>query len=927
MSMLSNLMGGVRALFRRNERNAEIQEELRSFAEASAAEKMGRGMSHEDAERAARAEVGSAEMVREKVWAAGWESAADSLGQDLRYGVRQILRSPGFSIVAILSLALGIGANTAIFTLINDLLVKELPVRDPKALVSFGEGTNCCMIESSSPGAYDIFPYEFYRRIARQQDQFEGVTAFASFPVTISVRTGTGGSPAANAARGPATSPATQAMSHLVSGTFFEVLGAEPVLGRTLTAADTAVTGGTPVAVISHRYWQRELGGDPGVIGRSLTINGTPFTVIGVMPASFYGVNLNEQSPDMWLPITMQPQVMLRPSLLEPDGLFWIDMMARRKAGVPVAQAQAWVTEQFRRFLADRAGGGISAGRRKQIADTYIPLLPAGSGLSYVRSRYEGPLAALMGIVGIVLLIACANLANFLLAKAASREREFSTRLALGSSRGRIMRQVLMETLVLSCAGGAVGLGLAFLGTRALIHFVVGKAGNSALSATPDLHVLGFTSGICLLTGLLFGIAPARRGSRSGVAGALHATTRTAAGARSGRWLPRTLVAGQVALSVVLLEAAGLLLHSLHNLRSENLGFNSANLLVIETNPKFAGYRPAQLNALYSRIVDRIDGLPGVHSAAISGGPPMSPGSWGSPIYIDGRPTAPDEDVSTRLNRVGPGYFETLGIPLLRGRAIGEEDTASSVKAVVVNQTLAERYFPKGDAIGRTFRVADPAVKGTWQIVGIAGNAKYNSPADEANAMAYLALTQLTGDDQYAYTLQVQSVGDPDKITGEVRSALADIDPNLPILDTSTMRELVDRLIDVPTLVSQLAGFFAVLALSLACIGLYGVMTYNVVRRTSEIGVRMALGAGRGGVLWMVLRESLVLLGVGVAVGVPASLGASKLVQAGLYQVSPTDPVTLVVTVLTIAAVIVGAAWLPARRATRIDPMVALRCE
>ena len=684
-----------------------------------------------------------------------------------------------------------------------------------------------------------------------------------------------------------------------------------------------------PVAVLSHRYWQQALAGDPGVVGRAIIINGTPFTVVGVMRQKFYGVELNEESPDMWLPITMQQEVMVQPTLLNSDGLFWIHIMARRKPGVALAKEQSWVTAQFQRFMVDRAGAKISETHRKEIAGIYVPLLPGQSGLSHIRTEYQAPLGVLMGIVGIVLLIACANLANFLLAKAATREREFSTRLALGSSRGRIMRQVLTETMVLAFMGGVLGLFLAFWGTRLLIDFVDGGSRHSALASTPDLRVLAFTSGICILTGLLFGIAPAWRSSRSRVAGALHANVRTAsaAGGRSGRWLPRMLVIVQVTLSLVLIAVAGLLLRTLHNLRSQDIGFDSASVLLVRTNPKFAGYRSEQLNALHQRILERIDALPGVRSATLSGAPPMSRGNWGSPIFIDGRPLVPGENVSTLLNRVSSGYFETLSIPLLRGRTIGPSDTGTSPKAVVVNQTLADLYFPHGDALGRTFKVADPEVTGTWQIVGIVRDAKYNSPDEKPKAMAYLALAQLTGDDAYAYWLQIQSVGDPAKITNEVREALAEIDPNLPLLETETIADHVDHLIDEQKFVSQLSGFFSLLALSLACIGLYGVMMYNVVRRTNEIGVRIALGATRGRVQWLVMRETLLLLGIGVTIGIPATLAASRIVRAGLFGVSPADPLTLLTSILVIAAVILGAAYLPARRAMRIDPIIALRYE
>jgi predicted permease len=824
------------------------------------------------------------------------------------------------SLIAILSLALGIGANTAIFTLINDLLLKSLPVYKPEQLVALGPSVGGGIMGSVNPGAVDLFTYDFYKRIEQEHGPFESVGAFGSFPTMVSVRRGTGESGAA-----------TQANSGLVSGTFFSVLGAEPILGRAINANDTDAAGRNPVAVISYGYWQHALASDPTVIGRALTINGTLFTVIGVMPASFYGVELNEEMPDMWIPLTMQQVVMQQQqgSLLDPDGMFWLHIIARRKAGVSVAQAQAWITTQVQHFFTDREGTTLSALRRQQIATSYIPLIPIGAGISHLRDSYEAPLAVLMSVVVLVLLIACANLANFLLAKAASREREFTTRLALGSSRARIVRQILVETLLLAFTGGAIGLLLAFLGTRALITFVVGNDAHTALGATPDLHVLAFTSAICLVTGILFGLAPALRVSRMNASGALNVTARTlgSSGGRSGRLLPKALVVGQVMLSLVLLAVAGLFVRTLHNLRNQDLGFNRTNLLLVNTNAKFAGYKPEQLNALYERILTRVQQLPGVRSAALSGQVPIARGNWGSPITIVGRPTIPNEEVDTYLQRVSAGYFETLGIPLLRGRTINADDTATSLKAVVVNQTLANRYWPHGDAIGHSFTVADPAVQGTWQIVGIVRDAKFRASATKPEAMAYLAVTQLTEDDHYAYWLQVQSAGDPAMLIGEVRAAFAEIDGNLPILKVQTIREETEGLIDTQKLVSQLSSFFSLLALALSCLGLYGVMTYTVVRRTNEIGVRIALGAPTKNVLWMVMRESLVLLGIGIAVGIPAMLAACQAVRAGLFELGPWDPVTLAAAVLIIAAVTVVAAYFPARRATKVDPIVALRYE
>ena len=913
---LRGLITGARALFRRDARNAEIAEELRSFEEASIADKMRRGVNYGEALHQARAETGSAESVRHKVWSAGWESAADSLAQDIRYGIRQIFRTPGHSAVAILSLALGIGANTAIFTLMNDLLLRQLPVRDPQQLVSFGDGTSSGVIESSDPGAYDIFPYEFYRRIVAQPDSpLAGMTAFGSFTLTVSVRTGDS-----------SAGPAAQAASQLVSGDFFKVLEAQPMMGRTLQPSDTAVEGGNPVVVVSHNYWQLRLASDPHAVGRVIRVNGMPYTVIGVMPPRFYGVELDQYAPDIWLPITMQPQVMMSATLLKPDGMYWIHMAGRLQPGSSTAQAQTWVSEQFRRFLLDRPGHPADADRHKVIANTYVPLLPLGAGLSVIRDQYEKPLCVLMGMVGVVLLIACANLANLLLAKMASREREFAARLALGSSRARIVRQILVETMLLAFGGGALGLALAFAFTKALIHFLA-DGGAAVLSAAPDVHVLLFTLAVSLATGLLFGTAPAWRGSRSTVAGTLNAQSRTVGGAATrSRFMPRLLVAAQVMLSVILVAMAGLLLRTLHNLAAQDTGMDREHVLVVQTSAKLAGYQSAQLNALYNRILDGIDALPGVRSAAISGAPPMSNGSWGSPITIAGRPVDPHEDISTQLNRVSAGYFETLGIPLLQGRVIGPQDTGSALQAAVVNRTFAQRYFPKGDAIGHTFTVADPGVHGSWQIVGVVKDAHYNRPGEEPRPFTYLALPQLSGDDAYAYCLQVRAAGDPKQIAGEVRSALTQIDPNLPIV-MDTLSETVDHQIRQQAFMSQLSAFFSLLALTLACLGLYGVMTYSVVRRTSEIGVRMALGASRPRVLWIVLRESLLLLAFGIALGVPAALAASRLIRAGLYGVEPWDPATILMAAGAIAVVVTAAACLPARRATKIDPMVALRYE
>jgi predicted permease len=824
-----------------------------------------------------------------------------------------LVKSPGFTTIAVLSLGLGIGANTAIFTLINSLMLKSLPVREPQQLVSFGKEIDGGQVDGIRPGPLDIFTYDFYKQVEQQHEPFQGICAFGSFPVTVRVRHG--------------SEAGKQAISHLVSGNFFSVLGAEPVLGRPMTPQDTNATGHSPVAVLSYRYWQQALAGDASVIGRAIMVNGTPFTVIGVMPPKFYGVELNEESPDMWLPITMQPEVMLQPSLLNPHALYWLHLMGRSKEGVSVKQAEAWVNNQLRQFMVAREGTQISDARRQEIQRVFVELLPGGHGLSHLREQYLQPLRILMFVVVLVLAIACANLANFLLAKAASREREISTRLALGAVRRNIMQQILTETFLLSAIGGALGLMVAFWGTRVLIYFVVGGAKHTALDATPDVRVLAFTLGVSVLTGLLFGIAPALRASRTGVAHALNARTASASGGHSGRVLPKTLVAAQVMLSLVLLAGAGLFVRTLQNLENQDFGFDRHNVLLAQFNAKFAGYKPEQLNGLHEQMLSRISALPGVRSAAVSGAPAINFGRWISPIFIQGYTPQPNQNISTSINRVSSGFFETTGIPLLRGRGIGREDTATSTKVVVVNKSMADYFFPNGDAIGHQFTIADPAVPGSWQIVGIVRDGKYFGAREEPQRMIYLPLTQMAGDVSFAYWLQVRTAGDPASVAGEVRAAVAEVDPNLPLLDVKTIADHLALFTDNERLISQLLTIFSLLALVLACIGLYGIMSYNVVRRTNEIGIRIALGARNENVLWMVLKESVVLLSIGVGLGIPATLAATRLVQAQLFGLKSSDPFTLAAAVLAIACVTLLAAYMPARRAARVDPMVALRYE
>ena len=840
----------------------------------------------------------------------------NGLWQDLRFALRQLRKSPAFAAVAILSLALGIGANTAIFSLINSLMLKSLPVADPQQLVTFGKGAGGGAIDGIGPGPLDLFPYDFYKQVEAQHDPFLDVCATSSTPFRISMRRSSEGM-------------AMQANAELVSGTFFRTLGVEPILGRTISPEDTDAPGRNPVAVLSYRYWNEKLGADRSIVGAPVTINGTAFTVIGVTPPRFFGVELNAESPDLWAPVTMQEQIMLRPSMLKPHDLFWLHAIGRRKPGVSVAQAQAWTTKQIQTFMVAREGNQISDQRRAEIQQIYVEMIPGGHGVSVLREQFSGALFVLMAVVVLVLAIACMNLANFLLAKAAAREREISTRLAIGASRGRIVRNVLTEALLLSFLGGAAGLAVALLGTRFLVQYFVEGSTSSGLSSTPDLRVLLFGVGISILTGILFGLAPAWKTSRSPITTTFNSGMRTASGtgSSSGKFLPRALVAGQVALSLTLLVGAGLFVHTLRNLRNQDLGFNQHNLLLIETDAKLAGYKADRVGSLQQRLLQRLDALPGVRSAALSGGMPLSHASWFNTVQVEGYKAGPNEDLGTRIDIVSPRYFETTQIAVVDGRPIAAQDTPTSVKAVVVNQSFAKHFFPNESAVGHRFTVENPDVQGQWQIVGVVHDAKHTDLREDAPRMIYLALEQMKGDNAFAGSLQVRADGDPAKITNEVRRAIAEIDPALPILTVTTIADTVGEFMENERLISELAGFFSILALFLACIGLYGVMTHNVTRRTNEIGVRIAMGAQPRGILWMIFRESALLLGLGLAVGVPVTIAMNRVLQSQLFGLKAFDVVTISSAVLAIAAVVLGAGYLPALRASRVDPMVALRYE
>jgi predicted permease len=866
--------------------------------------------------------MGSSNAVKHNIYSATWESRVEILWSDLKHCVRGFSRSPGFTLIAVLSLALGIGANTAIFTLIKQVLLANLPVRDPQQLVTFGKSTSGGVQGGVDLGTSDLFPYDFARQLEADPGPFQSVAAYTSFSPRVSLSL-------------PNTATALQIPANLVSGNFFSVLGAEPLLGRAIARSDADAPDRSAVAVISYHLWQQSFSSDPAILGKSISLNATPFTVVGVMPAEFHGIQQELEPAEIWVPITMVREIVLQPGFLDPRSVYFLHMVARRSGQSQLAAGQAWLDRQIRDYIRAGEGHAITAARQQEIERITVRLVSGAHGVSRLRSQYGDSLTILMAIVAVVLLIACANLANFLLARAIARQRETITRLALGSSHGRIIRQRMLEALLLSLAGGLLGLGLAFTATRALIAFVAQGATYIPLDASPDSAILLFTLGVSIFAGLLFGLAPALHVARASAMPAMNGTNRTAAGSggRTSRWWPKALVTSQIVFCLLLLVGAGLFLRTLRNLQNQDFGFERTHLLIAGFSPDLAGYKPAQIPALNQRVLERLSAIPGVRSAALAGSPPISFSTWNSSISLSGYTPGPKEDMFAVLNRISGQYFETAGISIVAGRPISPADTANSMKVAVVNETIARKFFPNGDAVGHTVKVDDDSVEGPWQIVGIASDTKSGNPREDPYRMVYLPVAQILGkhgegiQDSFANAILLRTVGDPASTIAGLRSAITGMDPNLPILQVRTMHDHLQTFTSQETLVSRLTAIFALLAVLLAAIGLYGVMSFNVVRRSNEIGIRIALGATGGGVQWMVLRESLALLTAGLVLGIPIALGAARLIRTQLYRMSPFDPTIFIAAAAGITAVTVLSAWLPARRAAAVDPVVSLRCE
>ena len=837
----------------------------------------------------------------------------ETLFKDVRYGLRGLLKRKGFAAIAVLTLALGIGANTAIFTLVNAVMLKSLPVEKPEELVLFSDTTSegTSLEDTPRTGQWHRFSYASYEYLRDHNQSFQELAALRSGESRLSVRKTEA---EANAA--------TRASGHLVTGNYFSLLGVRAVRGRVLTPDDDKASA-VPAAVMSHRYWEQELNSDSSVVGKTLIINGTNFTVVGVTPREFFGARVR-RPPDFWLPLSFHPQIELRQSFLTDKEAYWLMLMGRLKPGVTMDQAQASVNHALRQHLTELAGSQLTEERQKGIQNTYVTLADGRGGISGLRVIYSKPLHMLMAIVGMVLLIACANVGSLLLSRAASRKAEISLRMALGATRWRIIRQLLTESMLLAVVGGVCGVLLAQWGVYILVSLV---ARTSPLDTRPDSGVLAFTAAVSIVAGLLFGLIPALQASRANLSSAMKEKTRT----RSGFMrlsLSSLMVVMQVGLSMVLLTGAGLFARSLIKLQNEDVGFDRNNVLLLGIDPRLAGYKPNQLATLYQQVVERLSSLPQVRNVSMATYAPMSGTSRTSSIEITGYTKQPDEDLVVQDILAGPKYAETLGMPLLRGREIEVRDTVAAPRIAVVNSTFAERYFKDQNPIGRTFTFDDDTDGGaTIEIVGVVGDIKSDDAREKPEATVYRPILQIPEQGAFSCTIHIRTLSDPTPLTPQVRQMINQIDDKLPIFGITTLNEQLRDNLNQERLIAQLVSFFGALALMLACIGLYGVMAHGVARRTSEIGIRMALGARGGNIAWMILRETLYLVLAGLVLGVPAALIGARLISTQLFGLSPTDPLTLIGAAIVLAMVAMLAGYLPARRASRINPLNALRYE
>jgi putative ABC transport system permease protein len=903
MPLLPHLVNLWRNLFRKDQIEEDLTEEVQSYLELVTEMKIKEGLKPEDARRAALIEMGGVEQVKESVREVRMGQTLEAIWQDLRYGIRMLVKYPGFTFTAVLTLALGIGANMAIFQLIDAVRLRTLPVNAPQELAEVRmvnmKGARGGFVRSPS------VTNPIWEQIKEHQQAFSGIFAWG----TDSVNLAPGGE-------------VRSARMLYVSGDFFNTLGVQPALGRLFTTTDDQRRCGAPGLVISYEFWQREYGGDANIIGRKLTLADHPLEIIGVTPANFFGMEVG-RSFDLALPICAVALVRGNNNFLS-GTMWWLTVTGRLKPGWSLEQANAEMQAISLGLFEAALPANYPPISVNDYLGSELTAVPAGSGASQLREKYEQALWLLLAIAGLVLLITCANLANLLLARASAREREIAVRQALGASRGRLVRQLLVESLLLAVIGAAIGAGLAQALSRLLVAFLSTSADPVFLDLAPDWRMLGFAAGLAVLTCLLFGLAPAIRATRMEPGAVMKSGGRGMTASRERFSLRRALVVAQVALSLVLVAGALLFSRSLGKLLTVDTGFRQDGVLVAEVSFRRLNLPRDRYPAFKDELLDRIRAIPGVESAAIAHEIPLH-GWGGGSVWIDGADARQAQDTS--LSRVGPGYFKTLEIPLLAGRDFDARDRLDTPLVAIVNEAFARKFLNGASPVGQRFWVeATPGDPDTvYEIVGLVRDTKYEDLREEFVPIAYYAAAQ-NSDAGPGAPMLIRSRLPQAEVTAAVKPVLNEINPNITV-SFQGFKPMIEATILRERLMATLSGFFGLLALLLACIGLYGILSYGVASRTNEIGIRMALGAGRRDVLWLILREALLLVIVGVAVGLPMIFAVTRLASTLLFGLTPTDPVSLLLAALLMLAVAMVAGYLPSRRATRVDPMVALRCE
>ncbi len=849
---------------------------------------------------------------------------------DLRDALRQLIKAPGFTATAVITLALGIGATTAIFTLIHQVMLKSLPVTKPEELWRIGDKIRCCNwggYTQDKNGNFSLFSWEAYKNFRARTPEFTDLAALQAGNAALGVR------------RAGSQAAADTRNGEYVSGNFFRTLGVQPWIGRLMTDADDQ-EGAPPVAVMSYRVWKEKYGSDPSVAGAAYQINGHPFTVIGVAAPGFYGAKLaGGGMPDFWLPLTTELLINGKTAQLKGPSRNWLDLIGRVRPGVDPKSLEAELRVEFHNWLASHVPD-MEPSEKQLWQQQTLDLSPGGAGVAAMRDQYEDGLRLLLVAAGCVLLVACGNLANLMLARGLKDRAQTSVRMALGASRQRLVRKALVESVLLSLIGGVIGVIVAYVGTRLILYlaFQNGDPNNYVpINATPSWPVLLFTLGISLLTGIIFGIAPAWMTSHADPVEALRGANRSTGQGRS--WAQKSLVIGQAAMSLVLLSAAALLGRSLRNLEHQDFGFETEGRYIAMINPMLANYKPEQLEPLFRQIDDRLRQIPGVRMVAPALYAPMTGDSWNDGIRIQGRPEpGAKEDTSAGWARVMPGFFEILGTKFILGRPITDEDTAATRKVAVINEAFAKKFFKGQNPIGQHFGPGKIKYSSTYEVVGVVRDMRYmtydyKDPVapmfwlPEAQSVQWDDAPYQAGDiwSHYLYNIVIWAPGNPPGMEERVRKTLNSVDPNLVLYEVDPYSKIVSADFQQQNMIATLTTLFGVVGLLLAAVGLYGVMAYMVEQRTSEIGVRMALGADRGSVVKMVLRGAFSQVGIGLAIGIPAAIGAGKLMTDQLYGVQPWDPVMLGAATLLLALAALLASVIPARRAAGVEPMVALR--